>query len=302
MQNHEVLPAFEMLLDEMENVVGALNQEGAQLLTAGKYDEARALIEKVESINVIREKVQSLSEDWRKLSVKSTKKTGGKPRKRKAKSTARLEKGLRTPEDAFKLPLLKTLIEMGGAGRVSDVLDRMEKHAKQILTDHDYEPLSSTDELRWRNTAKWARQEMVNEGILDKDSPYGIWTITEKGRAWAESHSQDSLAHNNPDKLIQENFPERQNRHTDRSVALEQIIEVCHEIYHNGRDYNEAVKHVADRRGLKSIHTVYDKCTRQLGLTTAEFKDLAEDKFTLMKFLIDQFPEDQYYIIEQLGS
>jgi restriction system protein len=251
MQNNEVIPAFEMLLNEIDEIVDGLTKEGAQLLTAGKYDDARALIEKVESINGIREKVQSLSEDWRMLSIKSTKKTGRNPRQRKPKSTARLEKGLRTPEDAFKLPLLNTLIEMGGAGRVSDILDRMEKHVQPILSDHDYEPLSSTDELRWRNTTKWARQDLVNEGLLDKDSPYGIWTITEKGRVWAEGQSQYSLENKILEKQTQNTFPKPQNGHTDRSVTLEQIIEVCHEIYHNGRDYNEAVKRVADRRGLK---------------------------------------------------
>ena len=60
MEKNEVIPAFEMLLDEIDAVVMALNEEGAQLLTAGKYADARALIAKVESINAIRVKVQSL--------------------------------------------------------------------------------------------------------------------------------------------------------------------------------------------------------------------------------------------------
>ncbi len=190
MQKHEVIPAFEMLLDEIDAVVGALNEEGAQLLTAGKYAEARALIAKVEAINAIRGKVQSLSEEWRRLSIKTFKKPVRKPRQAKPKTTARLGKGLRTPEEAFKLPLLKTLIEIGGAGRVSYVLDRMEKHVKPMLTEPDYELLSSSNELRWRNTAAWARSKMVKEGYLASDSPRGVWEITEAGRAWVEEQSQ----------------------------------------------------------------------------------------------------------------
>ncbi|HOM67449.1 MAG: hypothetical protein BWX85_00804 [Chloroflexi bacterium ADurb.Bin120] len=193
MEKNEVIPAFEMLLDEIDAVVMALNEEGAQLLTAGKYADARALIAKVESINAIRVKVQSLSEEWRRLSFKTVKKPGRKPRQAKLKPTARLGKGMRTPEEAFKLPLLKTLIEMGGAGRVSEVLDRMENHVKPMLTEPDYEPLSSTDEFRWRNTAKWARQELIYDGLLEKDSPYGIWTISDKGRAWVEKQSQEPM-------------------------------------------------------------------------------------------------------------
>jgi hypothetical protein len=301
MEKNEVIPAFEMLLDEIDAVVEVLNEEGAQLLTAGKYADARALIAKVESINAIRVKVQSLSEEWRRLSFKTVKKPGRKPRQAKPKPTARLGKGLRTPEEAFKLPLLRTLIEMGGAGRVSEVLDRMENHVKPMLTQPDYEPLSSTDEFRWRNTAKWARQELIYDGLLEKGSPYGIWTISDKGRAWVEKQSQEPMPYNIHEKQTKIQFPGDTIGNVDRSVALEQIIEVCHEIFHNGKNYNEAVKLVAMRRGLKSVHTVYDKCTRQLGLTTAEFKAVTEDKYQMIKFLIDRFPNYQSYIVEQLG-
>jgi len=37
---------------------------------------------------------------------------------------------------------------------------------------------------RWVNTARWARQKMVEKGLLAKDSPWGIWEITEKGRKY----------------------------------------------------------------------------------------------------------------------
>ncbi|MCC7571175.1 winged helix-turn-helix domain-containing protein, partial [Candidatus Micrarchaeota archaeon] len=49
-----------------------------------------------------------------------------------------------------------------------------------------YDPLASNpDNPRWRNTAQWARNSMVNEeGFLKKDSPRGIWEISEKGRAF----------------------------------------------------------------------------------------------------------------------
>jgi restriction system protein len=301
MQNHEVIPAFEMLLDELENVVGALNQEGAQLLTAGKYDEARALIEKAESINAIRDKIQSLSEDWQKLLVKSTEKTVRKPRKRKLKSTTLLEKGLRTPEDAFKLPLLKTLIEMGGAGRVSDVLDRMENHVKPILTDHDYEPLSSTDELRWRNTAKWARAEMVKEGLLDPNSPYGVWTITPYGNQWMNKQQNQYYSVERKRMETQTTTHLKKFNRKAKSTALQQIIEVCLEMFYNNTDATYAVKIVAKRRSLKSNSTIYDACTRKIGLSFVEFKDLTKDRPRLIQYLVKQFPDDKYIIIEQLS-
>lgn len=302
MQNQEVIPAFEMLLGEIEEVVKQLNQEGADLLTSGKYDDARALIAKVETINTIQNKVEALLDDWHKLSIKPAKKKVRKARKPKPKSTSRLEKGLRTSEESLKIPLLKTLVKMGGAGKVSDVLDNMEPLIKDILNEIDYEPLQSTDEQRWRNTTKWARADMIKEGLLDKDSPYGVWTISAYGREWLEEQtgnvSNQSPGNEQTSKAGSKTKPSQE----ERSVSLEQIIEVCHEIFDKGKNYNEAVQLVADRRGLKSFHTVSDKCTRQLDLNTSEFKELTKDKFRMMKFLIDRFPDDQYYIIEQLSS
>ena len=35
---------------------------------------------------------------------------------------------------------------------------------------------------RWRNTAHWARYELVQDGLLKDDSKRGIWEISEKGR------------------------------------------------------------------------------------------------------------------------
>ncbi len=34
-----------------------------------------------------------------------------------------------------------------------------------------------------RNTAQWARIIRVEAGLLKKDSPHGIWEISEQGRA-----------------------------------------------------------------------------------------------------------------------
>jgi restriction endonuclease Mrr len=54
---------------------------------------------------------------------------------------------------------------------------------KGILNKYDYEPLpSNPTQKRWENSVQWARNTMVNEGLLSSDSPRGIWEITQKGR------------------------------------------------------------------------------------------------------------------------
>ena len=43
---------------------------------------------------------------------------------------------------------------------------------------------------RWRNTAQWARNAMVKEGLLASDSPRGVWEITAEGKQWLEAQSE----------------------------------------------------------------------------------------------------------------
>ena len=95
----------------------------------------------------------------------------------------RLPRGTRTPVGDYYQPILQALNESGGSARVNDVLERVEQLMKGVLREVDYEPLpSNTEMLRWRNTAQWARDAMVREGLLKSNSPRGVWEITEAGR------------------------------------------------------------------------------------------------------------------------
>lgn len=101
----------------------------------------------------------------------------------KRRNLGRLQRGLRTPEIAFFQPILKALIELNGSAEMDDVLEKVGQSMKGVLRQVDFEPLASgTEMLRWRNTAKWARNTMREEGLLKSNSPQGIWEITEAGR------------------------------------------------------------------------------------------------------------------------
>ncbi|MGC8822956.1 MAG: winged helix-turn-helix domain-containing protein, partial [Desulfurella sp.] len=67
--------------------------------------------------------------------------------------------------------------------KMKDILRLVHEKMKSILREYDYEPLpSNPKQERWKNTAQWARNTMVNEGLLVSNSPRGIWEITEEGR------------------------------------------------------------------------------------------------------------------------
>jgi len=60
---------------------------------------------------------------------------------------------------------------------------------KSRLNSVDLEMIPSGTDFRWRNTAMWVRNLMVNEGLLKKGTPRGIWEITDKGRSYLKEHS-----------------------------------------------------------------------------------------------------------------
>ena len=177
MQNYEVMPAFEMLLEELEAVVSALNQQGASLLADKKYSQARQVISKAEAVLALQKKVKTLRDEWVDLSI-PTSRIG----------VDGLMPGLRTPNEDFHLSILQALVQLGGSGRVGEVLDLVEDMLKDQLNTYDYQSLPSNPNIiRWRNNAQWARLILKQEGCLAADSPRGLWEITAAGRKALET-------------------------------------------------------------------------------------------------------------------
>ncbi|MCL5942629.1 MAG: winged helix-turn-helix domain-containing protein [Actinobacteria bacterium] len=180
MEQNEVNEAFEILLEEIEEVANDLTYTGAEAFHTGDYEKANKAIEEATRLSDFREKVRALQKEWGTLLV-------AQPVRRskisKKQSAVKLRRGLRTAEDAFREPLLATLVELGGSAPVGEVLDRIEKKMKGVLNEYDYQPLASNpNSVRWRNTAQWCRNTLVREGLMKSDSPHGIWEISDLGK------------------------------------------------------------------------------------------------------------------------
>lgn len=92
------------------------------------------------------------------------------------------KKGEITSQPEYALPILESLIETGGRGKTSKILDRVFQKMRSKLKPRDLEKIPSGTEARWRNQARWERYTLKRKGYLKKDSPTGIWEITDKGR------------------------------------------------------------------------------------------------------------------------
>ena len=189
MEGNEVNTAFEMLLEKIELIANKLNEQGAEAFKAGDYDAARRAVEQATRLADFREKVKSLKKEWELLSA-------GQPTRARAsrrRRPERLARGLRTPEEAFRIPILESLVELGGQAQAAKVLELVEQKMKNVLNAFDYKPLpSDPGTIRWRNTAQWCRLTLVREGLLKPDSPQGIWEISDAGRKYLEDSKDKS--------------------------------------------------------------------------------------------------------------
>lgn len=133
-------------------------------------------------MTAFRDKVTNLIKEWQGLEAKQAQYETPKTTRR---DFGRLGRGLRTHEEAYFRAHPDNHPRIGRSREnVRRVTGRREKDEGRF-EEVDYEPLASDQEMpRWRNTAQWARNTMVKEGLLQADSPRGIWEISESGRQW----------------------------------------------------------------------------------------------------------------------
>ena len=178
--------AFDILLEEIDNVIEEMNQSGSRAFSENKLEVAEQVLSRAKALTNFRSEVASLRERWADLcnpQYKKGKAIGSKM------DLGRLKKGLRTKIACYYVPILQAPSEMGGRGQIGDVLDRVYDIMKNSLKPVDEKPLpSDSNTPRWRNTACWARAHMVREGLLKSDSPRGIWEISEAGRKWLQNN------------------------------------------------------------------------------------------------------------------
>ena len=96
-----------------------------------------------------------------------------KKRTRKRRSISEL-----TRREVFRIEIIDALKILGGAGKVSEIQEIIEKRMKDKFLPGDLDKTAS-GELVWKNDVRWARIDMKNDGVLRNDSPKGTWELSE---------------------------------------------------------------------------------------------------------------------------
>jgi restriction system protein len=171
-----------------------IRSEGAQAMTDGDFDTATSVIEFARRLLAFHSHVATLEKEWARLESMRANASPAVQEIVSRRFFGRRRSGDMTPHQEFFRPILEVLVEMDGGGPICEVLERLGEKMKGRLRPKDYEPHKSGNaEIRWRNTARWARNHLVNhseDGRMKKGTPSGHWEISEKGRLWLKREEQ----------------------------------------------------------------------------------------------------------------
>jgi hypothetical protein len=173
--------AFKLLREYADDRLESVRTQIKEAVNQGDYEQAEQYAKRAQALAQLRDDLDTLAERFDDLleSPDVTVETG------------RLPKGLKTPQGEYWVPILQTLVELGGQADINRVLERVRQVMADKLNKYDLATLSDGETPRWRNTAQWARNAMREEGLIRDDTARGTWAISEKGRNWLKKQLED---------------------------------------------------------------------------------------------------------------
>ena len=186
----DVSTALGLLRDSLSEEEERIRNEGAKAMQGGDYDTATSVIEFARRLLTFQKKVESLVGEWDELEDLRDAASPAVQEIVSKRFFGKKKKGEITPHTEYFPYILQVLVEMGGGGKTKAVLDWVGDLMKGVLKPQDYEFLKSgKTQVRWRNSAQWARNTMVNvDGRMVKNGKNGIWEISDKGRKWLKEN------------------------------------------------------------------------------------------------------------------
>jgi hypothetical protein len=182
----DISSAFEILLEELETEIGVVYNMGGKAFANRDFSIVDKVRKRLAGLEHFRDQTATLRADWGKF-LNSAERDVDEKISGRRRNFGRLRRGERTPQKEYFLPILRSLVEIGGAGKVSAIMEIVGKQIEGILKDVDLQPIPGKPSVpRWRSTALWARRALIKEGLIKPHSPKNTWEITEAGREFVK--------------------------------------------------------------------------------------------------------------------
>ncbi|RIH87723.1 hypothetical protein Mterra_01115 [Calidithermus terrae] len=182
-------------LEDVEALVAHGEMALRRAQESRRYEQVATLAYWLERLVKVQQGGEELAKLWGIFSGRKPDKPGKAVKRAPGKTekpdkTGKRPKGTATPQQNYRLPILRALAELGGQGKAAEVLDRVYQQVKHLLKGEDMEPAyddPGRDEPVWRNRARWEVASLKKEGLVQSGG-YGSWVLTDRGRKYLEEH------------------------------------------------------------------------------------------------------------------
>lgn len=115
------------------------------------------------------------------------------PKRKRARTsgrgrTKRAPAGSLLPEAEYVDPILRVITDKGGRAPAREVIEGVGEIVGERLTSLDKERMAN-GAIRWHNRVQFTRLRMVDQGLLKRGSPRGVWEISDEGTRHITSES-----------------------------------------------------------------------------------------------------------------
>ena len=186
--NFSVDESFKILINALKNQIKGITKKGMQAIENGDFEKARIPLERAASIPKLMDKLNELKVEWAILSgqtkvVKAKPSTTSREARSERAKKPRLPRGTLTSNSAYTIPILKSLVEIGGSTQKADVIKTVGKIMEKSFNKFDLQPPAAHPKTpRWQIKFDKIRVSLIDKGLLVKETDSGIWEISKKGR------------------------------------------------------------------------------------------------------------------------
>ncbi len=202
----EILSAFENVYDKINGYVAGLKQQSSDEILNGSLEKAQKLLNELVPYESVIKKLTEAKELFDKIKNGSNgKETESEDNEENNSEQPEGEEDdvifdtqfldeegedRITPENDFRIPMLKGLIYLGGSAAIDEVIGFVKKDMKNKLTPKDTEIINDDGLEKWHESLLIESERMVEEGLITNEKKEGHWEIVQKGIDYLAKHGK----------------------------------------------------------------------------------------------------------------